>query len=256
MTPDEQPSRATENAGETGSTSPRARRPRRRGGRGGRRRRSAQGQSARPAETVEELPSPETVAEREAAVEGSAEEIFPTTEATAEPLPSAEVPARSGQKARAEPPTEQRAEFPRQPASAASVSSAIQEVNEVMESLRETLDQMEEVLEILELAEREKTADEREIEQLRQALRQVPRPRDGGRREGGARSQRSQQRGERQDRNPHRDRAHRSERPEEVASSQTSSRSGSAAKLEPRDGAQENEGPTESPESAAGEIPF
>ena len=37
---------------------------------------------------------------------------------------------------------------------------------------------MEEVLEILEVAERQKDADEREIESLRRALRQVQRPRE------------------------------------------------------------------------------
>ena len=36
---------------------------------------------------------------------------------------------------------------------------------------------MEEVLELAELADRQKTADEREIESLRRALRQLQRPR-------------------------------------------------------------------------------
>jgi hypothetical protein len=40
---------------------------------------------------------------------------------------------------------------------------------------------MEEVLEMLELFERQKNLDEREIESLRRALRQVNRPRDAGR---------------------------------------------------------------------------
>jgi hypothetical protein len=38
---------------------------------------------------------------------------------------------------------------------------------------------MEEVLETLEIAERQKDADEREIESLRRALRQLQRPRSG-----------------------------------------------------------------------------
>jgi hypothetical protein len=38
---------------------------------------------------------------------------------------------------------------------------------------------MEEVLETLELAERQKDADEREIESLRRSLRQIHRPREG-----------------------------------------------------------------------------
>jgi hypothetical protein len=41
---------------------------------------------------------------------------------------------------------------------------------------------MEEVLETLELAERQKDADEYEIESLRRALRQFHRPREGGHR--------------------------------------------------------------------------
>jgi hypothetical protein len=38
---------------------------------------------------------------------------------------------------------------------------------------------MEEVLETLELAERQKNADEQEIETLRRGLRQLHRPREG-----------------------------------------------------------------------------
>jgi hypothetical protein len=54
-------------------------------------------------------------------------------------------------------------------------------VNGIIEVLRESLEEMEEVLETLELAERQKDADEREIETLRRSLRQLqPRPRDGG----------------------------------------------------------------------------
>ncbi|MGD0744313.1 MAG: hypothetical protein ABSA45_04075 [Verrucomicrobiota bacterium] len=43
--------------------------------------------------------------------------------------------------------------------------------------LKQTLDQMEEVLELVELAERQKLADEREIESLRRALRRIHQPR-------------------------------------------------------------------------------
>jgi len=59
-----------------------------------------------------------------------------------------------------------------------SVQKAIEEVNQVIMTLRETLDDMEEVLETLELAERQKNADEQEIESLRRALRQFQRPRE------------------------------------------------------------------------------
>jgi hypothetical protein len=53
-------------------------------------------------------------------------------------------------------------------------------VSQIIETLKQALDHMEEVLETLELAERQKTADEQEIEQLRRSLRHLQRPRDGG----------------------------------------------------------------------------
>ena len=68
----------------------------------------------------------------------------------------------------------------RQPASPAAVQQAIEEVNHIIETLQQTLGDMEEVLETLELAERQKTADEQEIESLRRSLRQLHRPKEGG----------------------------------------------------------------------------
>jgi len=59
------------------------------------------------------------------------------------------------------------------------VQDAIAQVNEIINTLRETLDEMEAVLETLELAERQKDADEREIDSLRHALRRLNRPREG-----------------------------------------------------------------------------
>jgi len=69
----------------------------------------------------------------------------------------------------------------RQPraSSPAGVQKAIEEVNRIIQTLKETLDDMEEVLETLEFAERQKNADEREIESMRRALRQLQRPREG-----------------------------------------------------------------------------
>ena len=71
------------------------------------------------------------------------------------------------------PPREERRDF--KPASSAAVADAIAEVNHIIASLNQVLDEMEEVLETLELAEVQKTADEREIEALRHALRQLER---------------------------------------------------------------------------------
>jgi len=59
---------------------------------------------------------------------------------------------------------------PREPS---AIGQAIAEIGEVVESLKRALDQMEEILELAELAERQKTADEQEIESLRRALRQL-----------------------------------------------------------------------------------
>ena len=58
-----------------------------------------------------------------------------------------------------------------------SVGQAIEQVNAIIEELKHTLDEMEEVLETLEVAERQKIDDEREIEHLQRALRQLHRPR-------------------------------------------------------------------------------
>ena len=66
-----------------------------------------------------------------------------------------------------------------QPASPQSIHEAIAEVTRVVGTLRETLEEMEQVLETLELFERQKDADEREIQSLRRALRPLH-----GRREG------------------------------------------------------------------------
>jgi hypothetical protein len=59
---------------------------------------------------------------------------------------------------------------------ASAISQAIDEVAQIIEALKRTLDQMEDVLELTEVAERQKTADEQEIESLRRALRQLQRP--------------------------------------------------------------------------------
>ncbi|PWU08069.1 MAG: hypothetical protein C5B50_30350 [Verrucomicrobia bacterium] len=65
------------------------------------------------------------------------------------------------------------------PAPPEAIQTAIEEVNKILETLRKTVDDMEEVLETLELAERQKDADEREIESLRRALRQMHHSREG-----------------------------------------------------------------------------
>ena len=60
------------------------------------------------------------------------------------------------------------------------MQEAVDEVNQIVESLRATLSEMEDVLEMLEHFERQSAVDERELESLRRALRQMHRPREGG----------------------------------------------------------------------------
>jgi plasmid stabilization system protein ParE len=60
-----------------------------------------------------------------------------------------------------------------------AISHAVNEVMQVVELLKQALDQMEDVLELTEHAERQKLGDEREIESLRRALRQLQQPRGG-----------------------------------------------------------------------------
>ena len=59
-----------------------------------------------------------------------------------------------------------------------ALSDAIEQVNRVIDELKHALDDMEEVLETLELAERQKIDDEREIQNLQRALRQLHQRRD------------------------------------------------------------------------------
>ena len=60
-----------------------------------------------------------------------------------------------------------------------AVTQAMEEVAEIVELLKQSLDKMEEVLELVELAERQKLADEREIDSLRRALHRIHQPRGG-----------------------------------------------------------------------------
>jgi len=99
------------------------------------------------------------------------------------PSPEVEVPDQPAEPAHAHahaPPTPSH-KF--QPATSEAVKKAIDDVMGILSSLRESSEKMDEVLEILEEAERQKTADEREIESLRQQLRrfhrapeEIPRP--------------------------------------------------------------------------------
>ncbi|HEU5068914.1 MAG TPA: hypothetical protein VFV96_00695 [Verrucomicrobiae bacterium] len=64
------------------------------------------------------------------------------------------------------------------PASSA-IGEAIEDVYRITESLKKVMEELDELLETLELVERQKIEDERELDQLRRALRQIQRPREG-----------------------------------------------------------------------------
>lgn len=85
---------------------------------------------------------------------------------------------------------------------ASAISQAIDEVMEVIDALKRAVDQMEDVLELVELAERQKLGDEREIESLRRALRNVHQRPDS--RRGGEEPRRSGGDGRRSDNDPRR----------------------------------------------------
>jgi len=114
----------------------------------------------------------------ESDTEEPAVEPVENAETEFEPVPPPAEPPQARREPAPPPPPPPR-EY--RPASPNAIQQAIDEVNHIIVSLRETLDDMEEVLEFLELAERQKNADEHEIEALRRSLRQFQqRPRDGG----------------------------------------------------------------------------
>ena len=63
------------------------------------------------------------------------------------------------------------------PAEASAISQAVEHATEVAASLKQMIDHLDEVLELVEVAERQKLADEREIDELRRALRRIQPPR-------------------------------------------------------------------------------
>lgn len=89
----------------------------------------------------------------------------------AEQAEPAGVPALAGE-IEHEPPGREPESAPKTPA----VSQAIEQVSQVIEELKRAVEEMELVLETLEFAERQKIDDEREIEALQRALRQLHRP--------------------------------------------------------------------------------
>jgi hypothetical protein len=128
----------------------------------------------------------------------------PAPEAVAEPVAEVRTPKRDpGPERRPERPyqPERRRPEPKpwtkpadfRPAETSAISQAVALATEIAGSLKEMTDQLDEILELVELAERQKIADEREIDELHRALRRIQPPRH----------QQNAQRGPRHD-EPHR----------------------------------------------------
>jgi hypothetical protein len=152
--------------------------PPRRGRRSGRGRRG-HGRGARPRPASNEPPVPTDIS----APGEEPEEVFELAAEQAEESESdalEEVQAEAPSEIAPPPEPLSSAAGESHPGPGSSVQKAIDEVTGIVDTLRGTLDDMEEVLEMLELFERQQNADEREIESLRRALRQMHRPRDSG----------------------------------------------------------------------------
>ena len=63
------------------------------------------------------------------------------------------------------------------PAETSAISQAVAHATEIAASLKQMIDQLDEVLELVEVAERQKLVDERELDELRRALRRIQPPR-------------------------------------------------------------------------------
>jgi hypothetical protein len=63
------------------------------------------------------------------------------------------------------------------PAETSAIHEAVSIATEIATSLKQMTDQLDEILELVEVAERQKLADEREIDELRRALRRIQPPR-------------------------------------------------------------------------------
>jgi len=130
--------------------------PRRRGHRGGRGRR-------RPAPAI---PASEQPARAESPTPQAA------LPAGAPELPAQAVPPKQRVQPSIPAPRESRTD-------GSAISEAVNEVMGIVDSLKQALIQMEDVLELVEHAERQKLADEHEIDSLRRLLRQLQQPRGG-----------------------------------------------------------------------------
>ena len=144
-----------------------------------------------PAEGADFVAEPETKtavpaeAQRDSKVDAVASvEAAPVTEERApRPAPSRPPaqrtqdyrPQREPRPQRPPPPPPPPEPEPRRPGSA--VAHAVEDVYNIVETLKKVMEELDELLETLELAERQKIEDERELDNLRRAMKQLsPRP--------------------------------------------------------------------------------
>jgi hypothetical protein len=145
-----------------------------------------------PANDGETSTAPETARENFPAVESEAgssappETLSPVAASENTPSPAVEEPVRAPKPSHPARP-ERRQEPPRskpwvkpadfRPADTSAIHQAVVHATEIAESLRELTDRIDEILELVEVAERQKLADERELDNLRRALRRIQPPR-------------------------------------------------------------------------------
>ncbi len=96
----------------------------------------------------------------------------PTPPETPSPVPAPQERAQAQQPARA---WVKPADF--RPAETSAIHQAVLHATEIAENLRELVERIDEILELVEVAERQKLADERELDNLRRALRRIQPPR-------------------------------------------------------------------------------
>jgi hypothetical protein len=112
-------------------------------------------------------------------------EIVPELAAELPPAPAPEPEPERERRPERPPQPEYRRPEPRpwvkpadfRPAEVSAISQAVAHATQIAEALKHTIDELDEILELVEIAERQKLADEREIEELRRALRRIQPPR-------------------------------------------------------------------------------
>jgi hypothetical protein len=117
----------------------------------------------------------------EASAPGPASASTPSAAAFEEPAAPVrqQAPSQSRPERRPEPPAPKPwvkpADF--RPADTSAIHQAVVHATEIAEGLKVLVDRIDEILELVEVAERQKLADERELDDLRRALRRIQPPR-------------------------------------------------------------------------------